>query len=137
MASKMQGLEALTRKLAAIPKATRSEIRKVLEQSADEMVSLAKGLVPKDTGVLASTIEKGPGRHDLSVQVRAGGEATTVPARDGQGEYDYSRGIEFGNSNTPESPFFWNSYRAVKKRAKGRASRAVRKAAKSATGGSS
>lgn len=123
------GLSQLERKLRAIPKATRVEIRGVLEKSATEMVSLAKTLAPSDQGDLQASIKQEPGRNDLAVVVKAGGEATT---RNG---YDYSLAIEHGTVDTAEQPFFWNSYRAIKKRAKGRATRAIKKAARAAAGG--
>lgn len=135
MATKIQGLADLRKKLAAIPNATKSEIRKVIEVSAAEMVSLAKTLAPVDSGDLRDSIRSEPGTHDLAVVVRAGGDSTTVPARAGRGEHDYSVSVEHGTIDTPEQPFFWPSYRAVKKRAKGRASRAVRKAVKRAIAG--
>lgn len=131
----ISGVDALNQKLAAIPRATRAEIRKVLEKSADEMVTFAKQLAPVDSGTLRDSIRKEPGANDLAVVVTAGGEATTKAARAGQGEYDYALGVEFGTVDTPEQPFFWTSYRAVKKRAKSRASRAVRKAVKAAVAG--
>jgi len=123
------GLSQLERKLRAIPKATRVEIRGVLQKSASEMVTLAKALAPSDEGDLVASIRQEPGRNDLAVVVRAGGDATT---RNG---YDYALAIEHGTSDTPEQPFFWNSYRAIKKRAKSRATRAIRKAARAAAGG--
>ena len=129
MASSIKGLAALNKKLNAIPKATRVEIRGVLEKSATEMVALAKSLVAVDEGGLSATIEQVPGENDLAVVVRAGGAATTV---DG---YDRSLAVEHGTANMAEQPFFWPAYRAIKKRAKGRATRAIRKAARAAAGG--
>lgn len=111
-----------------MPKAARVEVRKVLDKSADEMVALARGLVAVDEGDLLNTIEKAPGKHELAVVVRAGGEATTVNG------YDHSVAVEHGTANMVEQPFFWPAYRAIKKRAKGRATRAIRKAARAAAG---
>lgn len=125
----ISGLSSLNRKLNAIPKATRLEVRRVLEKSADEMVSLARSLVAVDEGNLKSTIEKAPGRHEMAVVVRAGGEATT------KNGYDYALAVEHGTVDTQQTEFFWPSYRAIKKRAKGRATRAIRKAVRAATGG--
>lgn len=128
MASSVKGLEELTRKLNAIPKATRTEVRKVLDKSAEEMVSLASALVPTDDGVLKGTIRTHEGKNELAVVVRAGGPATTVKG------YDYAIAVEHGTSDTPERPFFWPAYRAIKKKAKSRATRAIRKAARAAAG---
>lgn len=128
MASSINGLSQLERKLRAIPRATRVEIRGVLEKSAAEMVTLAKALAPTDDGTLTASIRQEPGRNDLAVVVRAGGDATT---RNG---YDYALAVEHGTANMPDQQFFWPAYRAIKKRAKGRATRAIRKAARTAAG---
>lgn len=126
--ARVQGLAALNKKLAAIPKATRAEVRSVLVKSAAEMVALAQAIVPQDDGDLKASIRQHPGKHDLAVVVRAGGEVTT------KNGYDYAIAVEHGTVDTTEQPFFWPAYRAVKKRAKGRATRAIRKAARAAAG---
>lgn len=123
------GLSALEKKLRAIPKATRNEVRSVLVKSASEMVDLAQSLVAVDEGDLKGTIRQHPGKHELAVVVRAGGESTTV---DG---YDYALAVEHGTVDTPQQEFFWPAYRAVKKRAKSRATRAIKRAVRTAMGG--
>lgn len=135
MAARVSGVQSLAAKLARIPNATRQEVRDVLQKSADEMVALAQSLAPVDSGLLKSTIKSRIGQKELSVEVVAGGAATTKPARQGNGEYDYAAGVEWGTSDTPQQPFFWPSYRSIKKRAKGRTTRAIRKAVKRAIGG--
>lgn len=122
------GLSQLERKLRAIPKATRIDVRGVLEKSASEMVTLAQSLAPTDEGDLVASIRQHPGRNDLAVVVRAGGEATTTNG------YDHAFAVEHGTANMAEQPFFWNSYRAIKKKAKSRATRAIRRAARAAAG---
>jgi HK97 gp10 family phage protein len=123
------GLSSLNRKLNAIPKATRVEVRRVLDKSADEMVLLARNLVAVDDGNLRDTIDKQPGKHEMAVVVRAGGDATTVNG------YDYALAVEHGTVDTPQQEFFWPAYRAIKKRAKSRATRAIKKAVRTAIGG--
>jgi HK97 gp10 family phage protein len=141
MATKIKGLTELQKKLAAMPKATKEEIRKVLDTSADEMVSLAKALVSPNvhSGDLQMSIRKGPGRHKLAVEVMAGGPMTTRHVENGKAgysyEYDYAFANEHGTIDMPEQPFFWVSYRSVKRRANRRATRAIRKAAKRAIAG--
>jgi HK97 gp10 family phage protein len=125
----MIGLSSLERKLRAIPKATRVEVRSVLVKSASEMVDLAQAIVPVDEGQLKGTIRQHPGKHDLAVVVRAGGDATTVNG------YDMALAVEHGTVDTPEQPFFWPAYRAIKKRAKSRATRAIKRAVRTAIGG--
>lgn len=130
------GLESLRRKLKAIPQEAKAEIRKALEASAEEIVRLAKNLVPVDDGdlqmsiswtwgaapkgsmVLGSVI--GPSdKNDLTITIYAGG-----------GEAFYARWIEFGTQKMSAQPFFLPAYRANRKRARARISRGVNKAAK-------
>ena len=128
MASSIKGLRELERKLRAIPVATRKEVRSVLVKSAAEMVDLAQNLVAVDEGDTKASIRQHPGKHDLAVVVRAGGETTTV---DG---YDHANAVEHGTSDMAEQPFFWPAYRAIKKKAKARATSAIRRAARAAAG---
>ena len=46
MATKVEGVDALKRKMRAFPKQAREQIAKAMEQSADEIVKLAKSLAP-------------------------------------------------------------------------------------------
>lgn len=143
MARTISGLEALNRKLRLLPLAAREEVKKVVDASADEMVSLAKGLVAGNvnTGDLQMSIKRAPGRNDLAVVVMAGGEQTTRHVENGKAgysyEYDYAFANEHGTADMPEQPFFWTSYRAVKRLANARSSRALRKAIRAATAGGS
>ena len=132
MASRVIGVASLEKKLKALGPLTRKEIKVVIQKSADEMVAFARSLAPVDTGALRESIHSAPGRHDLAIEVMAGGAATTKAARAGFGEYDYSLGTEWGNSEVDAQPFFWPSYRSVKKRANTRTKRAVNKAARAA-----
>lgn len=100
------------------------------------MVQLAQHLVPvagpgdPDPGILRDSIRMGPGRRETSVVVEAGGPTTTKQGAGGS--YDYANAQEFGTQDMPANPFFWPSYRVVKKTHKGRASRALGKALKEA-----
>lgn len=121
----VQGLDALNKKLAAMPAAAKTEIRAALDEGADRMVTLARGLASVDSGDLRNSIRKEPGRHELAVDVVAGGPLTTRAVRHGlEPDYDYAAKIEH------ESPFFYPAYRALKKSIRARLSRAYRNAAK-------
>ncbi|MBJ6986941.1 HK97-gp10 family putative phage morphogenesis protein [Devosia sp. MC521] len=151
MATRIQGLESLKRKLRAFPKAVESEIRKAMEQSANEIVALAKSLAPVDSGDLQMSISwtwgEAPKGAIVLGRVKSGATATgnmKITVFAGGGDAYYARMIEFGTaphlnggrfagSKHPGSaaqPFFYPAYRAVRKRAKGRVTRAVNKAAK-------
>ncbi len=156
MATKVQGLDRLRRKLKALPDAARKEIAKAMEQSANEIVVLAKSLAPVESGdlqmsigwswgdapkgsmVLGTVKTEGKGAGNLRITVFAGG-----------GEAFYARFIEFGTAphvnqgrfagsqhpGTAAQPFFYPAYRATRRRAKGRVSRAITKSAKRVAAG--
>lgn len=132
MTARVLGRQALNRKLARLPQAAKDEIRKALVASAREIADLAESLVPKDSGLLAGSIgwtwgDAPKGSISLG-QVRGGDLTITVYAGDDQAFY--SRFVEHGTVNRPATPFFFPAYRAVRKRARSRISRATTKAAK-------
>lgn len=156
MATKVQGLDRLNRKLKALPKAVEEEISKAMEQSANEIVALAKSLAPVDRGDLQMSISwtwgDAPKGSMVIGKVRAAGRGAgnlQITVFAGGGDAWYARFIEFGtaphinggrfagstNPGTVAQPFFYPAYRASRKRAKGRVTRAVNKAAKRVAAG--
>lgn len=155
--AKVQGLGRLNRKLKAFPKAVEAEISKAMEQSANEIVAMAKSLVtsdrvreaigwtwgdaPEGALVLGTVGGKGRGTGNLRITIYAGDASTMVGTKY---KVQLARLIEFGTAphinqgrfagsqhpGTPAAPFFYVSWRAGRKRAKGRVTRAVNKAAK-------
>lgn len=115
--ARLEGLERLKRRLARLPARMRTEVKAALETSADELVEFQKRLVPVESGALRDSIVKRDGRHELSVEVSAGNN-----------DAFYAPFVEFGTVDTPASPFFFPPYRALRRRIRGRTSRAVRKA---------
>ena len=114
--TKDSGLAAFQRKMAAMPKAMRLAVAPAVEQSADEMVDMAKRLAPVDDGELRDGIAHGPGDHELARTVRANAF--------------YAGWVEFGTLKSDPRPFFWPAYRLIRKRVKNRIRRAVGKAVK-------
>lgn len=128
---KIAGKENLRRKILALPGAVREELMAALRTSGREINTLQRQFVPKEDGVLASTIDMTEDPGLLRVTLVAGGRATTRPVRDGaDAEYDYAFAQEFGTQKMPANPFFFPGYRLGKKRAKSRISRAIGKAAR-------
>ncbi|WP_181178051.1 HK97 gp10 family phage protein [Mesorhizobium sp. B2-6-6] len=127
------GLADFQRRLAAIPKAVRAGVKPALDTSANELVTVQRALAPRDHGTLQASIQWAD-TGELSRQVTAGGETTTRPARDGQGEYDYALGVEFGTRQTPAQPYFYSGYRLVRKRLRARIKRAISKSVKDSYG---
>lgn len=148
------GLNSLQKKLKRLPELAREEISKAMEAGANEMVALAKSLVPRDSGDLASSIAwtwgDAPKGAVVLGTVRAsktGNMVITIYAGDDQSFY--ARWVEFGTSGhtnggmfegsqhpgTAAQPFFYPSWRAVRKRVKGRVTRSINKSAKRAAAG--
>jgi HK97 gp10 family phage protein len=148
------GLARLQKKLKRIPEIAREEIAKAMEAGANEMVALAKNLVPRDSGELANSIGWTWGDAPKGAMVlgtvrasKTGNMVITIYAGDDQAFY--ARWVEFGTSGhengglfdgsqhpgTAAQPFFYPSWRAVRRRVKGRVTRAVNKAAKRAAAG--
>lgn len=125
----------LQRKLKALPDAVKAPIKAALAQGANEIVTMAKNLVPVDSGDLKSSIGWTWGRPPsgsivLATSQRIGGElAVTVYA--GNDEAFYARWVEFGTTKHIAQPYFFPSYRANKRKVKTRINKAVRQAARS------
>lgn len=140
----ISGLEQLRAKIRALPDAARAEIRRAMEQGADEMVGMAKRLVPVDSGALRDSIgwtwgEPPKGSITLA-KSDPNAEAITIYAgsRDkslGDRDAFYVRWVEFGTVSQAAQPFFFPSFRALRKRVKSRNTRAVSKAFKKVAAG--
>lgn len=135
---KVEGLDALKRKLAAMSKEIKAEVQVALEKSGAEMVATAKALAPVDEGELRASITMTTAGGSTPIfggggRTKVGDLAVTVTA----GDYfvRYAAIVEFGRDSDPPMaarPFFWPAYRSLKKRIKSRNSRAVSKAVKKA-----
>ena len=142
-AAKIIGLAKLHRKLKRMPEAAKTRIRAALEKSADEIVRMAKGLVPVDSGALRDSIGWTWGRPpqgaltlgkvaassmatDLTITIYAG----TRDKKLGDADAFYARWVEFGTQKMKAQPYFYPAYRANKKGARSRVRRAISKAAR-------
>jgi len=132
------GLAKLQKKLNAMPRIAKDEIKRALEQSANEIVELAKNLVPEDTGDLKDSIGWTYGKVPRGAmtlgKVFASKLATdlTITIYAGNSEAYYSRFVEFGTQKMAARPYFYVSYRANKKKAQSRVRRSITRAAKKA-----
>lgn len=142
MATKVQGMDRLKRKLRALPEAARAEIAKAMEQSANEIVALMKSLVPVDTGDAQMSISwtwgDAPKGSMVLGKVRQGGRGAgnlVITIFAGGGDAFYARFLEFGTKNMPARPFFYPSWRALRRRVRGRTTRAINKSAKRVAAG--
>lgn len=129
MATRVIGLAELRARFARIPVKVRVAAKVAIDHGADELIAFQRRLVSVDEGILIASIRKEPGRHELSVFIRAGGPTTTKAVRAGvDASYDYAMAIEFGTRKMHARPFFYPAYRASRKRIRGRITRAMKKA---------
>lgn len=145
---KIQNLDRFKRKLRRLPQVAKDEMRKGLEQSANEMVDLMKRMVPVDEGKLRDSIGWmwGAPPEGATVFATAAGDAglvITIYAGDRNTIVTNARGIEFQNAFIQEfgsqkmsaNPFFRPAWRINRKRAQGRISRSIGKAARKVAAG--
>jgi hypothetical protein len=114
---------------SVVPEAEK-ELADANQKSAQAFLEMAQRLCPVGkTGALLASIRMYPGRAPGAWVVEAGGPTTTKPVRKGQkATYDYALAVEFSTQDTTAQPFFWPAYRSQKRPAKGRATRALKKA---------
>jgi len=142
--------DQLYRKLAQIAPMTEEEIAKANRKTGDELVTIARSFAPVRTGRLrASIVASFPGQ---ATPAHSQGGARPVPEGSvlvtaGNNQVRYAHLVEYGTSphvqggrfagtvhpGTPRRPFFWPAYRLVKKRHRGRISRAIKKAIQAVT----
>jgi HK97 gp10 family phage protein len=113
---------AVNKSLEAFRKLTREMQQQVyddaiteLNAQADALVGLMKQTVKHGpTGDLAASIRKQPGKVETIVRVMAGGATTTRKGGGGK-PYDYARAVEFGTVKMTAEPFFFPSFRLMRK----------------------
>lgn len=87
-----------------------------LNAQADNMVRVMISAAPHDTGNLEHSVRKVPDRtKDTVVRVAAGGRLTIRKSVSSK-PYDYARGDEFGTVKMTAKPFFFPTYRLLKKK---------------------
>ncbi len=145
----VQGLARLSRKLKALPKAANDAIKPIMEKVANDVVATAKSLVPVRTGKLRDSIGWTWGEAPAGTMVigkvkdrMSGNLAITIYA--GGSKAFWARWVEFGTSSgnfagtgSRAQPFFYPAWRAHRRGAKSKISRAITKSAKkvAASGG--
>lgn len=120
----------LKARMKRIPDRVKRAAGKELERSANLLVAQMKFSVPVEDGTLRSTIRQFqiPTRGVIARKVVAGGDATTVPVRQGaDASYDYAMAQEFGTEKMAANPFFFPVWRRNRTRIRARVTRAIKK----------
>lgn len=115
--------------MSSIPDAVRKELDAAVREQAERLAATQRSVVKVKSGKLKQSIRVEKGRRPLQYLVKAGGKLTTKEVRSGSGKpYDYSLGTEFGNEQVGAQPFFFPTYRLMKKKIKSAIARKVKPA---------
>lgn len=124
-----KGVKELEKKLMAMPNRVEIAARKAMEKGADELVAMMKRLVPVDQGDLRESIAWTWGEAPKGSVVLAESEPDARGLKITVYATDYkARWIEFGTVKMRAQPFFFPSYRTLRKRIQSRIKREVKKA---------
>ncbi|MBM3114553.1 HK97-gp10 family putative phage morphogenesis protein [Jeongeupia naejangsanensis] len=126
--ARMQGLDALSRKLRLLPKQVQNkQVKRSLSAGARELITAIKAAAPEDTGLMKTQIVQFRVPQQNKVQVgissrlkRLKSERTRQKA-DARNKYRpanygayYWRFVEFGTSRMPAKPFIRPTFDAKK-----------------------
>ena len=134
------GIDRLSKRLTAIPKAVRQAVQPNLEKSGTELVAEMQHLAPvshdgshgnppgtlRDSIVMTKPGEHTPAYSEPGGQRLCPENAVIVSA--GNTNCRYAHFPEYGTRKMAAEPFFWPSYRLLKKRLANRTKRAISKA---------
>jgi HK97 gp10 family phage protein len=99
-----------------------------LNAQADALMQTMRSVVVHGpTSNLANSIRKDPGKKETVVVIRAGGSTTTTPGGAGKPAYDYARAVEYGTLHNAAQPFFFPTYRLMRKKMRSAMSRKISK----------
>lgn len=125
-------LERLRKRLEAIPKGVKDAVQPALLRSGDELSARMQQLAPHDTGALRDSIAVTTAGQMTPAYSQPGGSMVVpenaVAVTVGNSEVRYAHLQEYGTAHSPAHPFFWPSYRLLKKRISSRLKRAISKA---------
>lgn len=111
-----KSVEAFRRLTVEMQRAIFDDAVGELNDQADTLVKMMQAVVKHGpTGNLAQSIRKEPGKKETVVVVRAGGASTTTEVSGGK-PYDYARAVEFGTQHMTAEPFFFPTFRLMRKK---------------------
>lgn len=108
----VQNFKNLTKDLQ---KQVHDEAVKELNSQGDYIVSQMISAAPEDKGNLHHSVRKIAGKSDTQIRIVAGGVLTTRPGVSTK-PFDYARADEFGTHRMKAKPFFFPTYRLLKKK---------------------
>ncbi|MFC5584439.1 HK97-gp10 family putative phage morphogenesis protein [Nitratireductor kimnyeongensis] len=149
----IKGLKSLEAKLKRLPPAAEKRIKEAMEKGAGEIVAMMKSLAPVDQGDLRDSIgwtwgDK-PKYSQALAKVKSADGRLAITVYAGNSKVRYAHLVEFGaaphiaggmfegaqHPGAPAQPFFYVSWRALRRRTKSRITRAITKSAKEVAAG--
>lgn len=129
----VEGVQKLRKKLTEnLPKRVDAAMRAAMEKGAEELVAMMKRLAPVDRGDLQMSISwtwgNAPDGAVVVAQSVPDGDGAKITIYAGSKTAFYARWQEFGTSEMPANPFFYPSWRSLRKRIRSRILRDMRKA---------
>lgn len=100
-----------------LPLDVRRQVRPSIVSGAEDIRDMAQRFAPIDDGDLRDSIVTRRGDHELAELVTAGNRQAF-----------YARFVEFGTPTRSATPYFFPSYRALRRRVRARIAQAVRRA---------
>ena len=101
------------KQIGQFPFKLKRQIATAIAQEADRLATAIKVAAPVDTGALRDSVKVRRTKHDLTLEVTAGGESTTHGERGPHGVGDYALFTEYGTQKSPAQPFFYSTARAM------------------------
>jgi HK97 gp10 family phage protein len=148
------GLDALDRKLKRMPAVAKERIRKAMAEGADEIVAMMKSLVPVESGELRDSIgwtwgKKPKYAQAIAVAKSKMADELTLTIFVGNARVRYAHLVEFAtrahinqglfpgtqHPGTKAQPFFFVSWRALKRPVGNKIRRSIRAAARQVAAG--
>lgn len=134
----MTGTQKLFNAINKIPPSVQDAVSGALEVNGKELVSEIRKNVPVDEADLRNSVKYKMGGFrlqglDKGFASKMHNQKLTLGVKAGDRKNaPYARFVEFGTVKMAARPYFWPTYRALRKRLKARVSRAVGKAVKNA-----
>jgi hypothetical protein len=130
---RLTGGKRLNQQLRRLPVEIENDLRKVVQKSGREFVTVARALVPVDSGELKSTIEVEYKEHGMAAEITAGGtkQETIIQAHTVEG----GRNPSSARGGMAAQPYMNRAAKHLSKKVKGQYKRAINKAVRSVTNG--
>src|SRR5689334_17660691 len=106
-------LNSFNKQIGQLPIRLRRQLAATIKDEADKLATAIKAAAPVRTGALRDSVKVRRTKRDLTLEVTAGGEATTNGERGPGGEADHAVFTEYGTRHAPAHPFFYPTARAM------------------------